>query len=340
MVKLQRSMKLNHSFRLLVVKSPHGTRYLIHCENKNCIMKWIQFVPLFIFSLHLIPLSAQNYPGKHWEKYQSPEEAGFSSEKLKPLFKALEEYGSEAFLVIQDGRIAVHWGDAHRRFRQASIRKSYLNAVFGIYAEKENWNLDQSLADLHIDDLSPLTSEEKTARIKDLLAARSGVYHPSAYNTRSNAANLPERGSHSPGSFWYYNNWDFNVLLTIFEQKSGKDFFREFQKKIARPLQMEDFRMFDTFYRLEEEVSRHPAYLFKMTARDMGRFGWMILNDGKWKNRQIVPGAWIEKSIRPVTKDLGPRFNNKGSYGWLWWISDGIDGQGFSAQISGVEGKE
>src|SRR5260370_4336695 len=29
------------------------------------------------------------------------------------------------------------------------------------------------------------------------------------------------RGSHEPGTFWYYNNWDFNTLGTIYEHATG-----------------------------------------------------------------------------------------------------------------------
>lgn len=36
----------------------------------------------------------------------------------------------------------------------------------------------------------------------------------------------PPRGSHPPGTFWYYNNWDFNVLGTIFIQLTGEDIFQ------------------------------------------------------------------------------------------------------------------
>jgi hypothetical protein len=36
---------------------------------------------------------------------------------------------------------------------------------------------------------------------------------------------------------------------------------------------MDDFKLGDGFYRVEKEKSAHPAYLFKMSARDMARFG-------------------------------------------------------------------
>ncbi len=289
-------------------------------------MKWSFLFTGVLFFFFISEIHSQSYPGKEWKQYRDPSQAGFSIEKLKDLERTLEQEGSAAFLIIQDGKIVFNWGDTNRRFRQASIRKSYLNAVFGIYQQQQNWDLNETLADLGINDLQALSDTEKQARIIDLLASRSGVYHPSAYNTRSNAENLPERGSHVPGTYWYYNNWDFNVLLSIFQQKSGQDLYKVFRKHLARPLQMEDFRLFDTYYRYEPEVSKHPAYLFKMTARDMARFGWLILNEGQWKNKQIVPKKWIAKSIQPVTEDLGPRFEHYGAYGLLWWISDGIDG--------------
>ena len=51
----------------------------------------------------------------------------------------------------------------------------------------------------------------------------------------------PERWSHAPGAFWYYNNWDFNVLGTIFETLTKTRIWEEFDRKIAKPIGMEDF---------------------------------------------------------------------------------------------------
>lgn len=72
------------------------------------------------------------------------------------------------------------------------------------------------MAELGIDDNEPrLTDEEKRATVHDLLKARSGVYHPALYETARMKEKRPPRHSHASGTFWYYNNWDFNVLGTI-----------------------------------------------------------------------------------------------------------------------------
>jgi len=61
-----------------------------------------------------------------------------------------------------------------------SIRKSYLSALYGIHVHEGRIQLSKTLADLGIDDQSPLTAVEKRATVADLLKARSGVYHPTS----------------------------------------------------------------------------------------------------------------------------------------------------------------
>lgn len=274
-------------------------------------------------------LSAQpmTFPENHWQQYLSPEDAGFSTQKLEAVKAIFEQSGGAALFIAHRGKVLAAWGHCNRRFRQASIRKSYLSALMGIYAHKGQVNLNSTMGELGIDDLQPLSEVEKQARVIDLLASRSGIYLPAAYTTEGNKADMPERGSHAPGTHWYYNNWDFNTLVTIFNRQTGRDFFEAFREHIAGPLQMEDFSLAHTYYRYEEDVSRHPAYLFRMSARDMARFGLLYLNEGRWKEQQIIPETWVKQSTAVCTKTLGPRFESRGSYGLLWWIYDDIAGQ-------------
>jgi len=71
--------------------------------------------------------------------------------------------------------------------------------------------------------------------------SRSGIYHAAAYEAPDAKAKRPRRGSHPPGTFWYYNNWDFNVLGFIYQKLANNNIFQAFEKQIARPIGMEDF---------------------------------------------------------------------------------------------------
>ena len=127
----------------------------------------------------------------------------------------------------------------------------------------------------------------------------------------------PERGSHPPGSFFYYNNWDFNALGTIFEQETGRGIFEAFYQEIAQPLGMKDFRVEDARYYYEKQKSLHPAYHFHMTAHDMALYGLLYMNNGTWKGRQIVPGEWIAESTTTHSM-MNPETSF--GYGYLWYV--------------------
>jgi len=258
------------------------------------------------------------YPGATWMSYADPEEAGWSSEGLEAVKAAVEEVGSDAFMAVYDGAVLVACGDPARRYMCHSVRKSYLSALYGIYAAEGAIDLDETLEELGIDDVPPLTPEEKGATVRQLLQSRSGVYHAAAYETPKMKERRPERGSKQPGEFWYYNNWDFNALCTIFEKKTGKGLFEAFERRIADPLGMEDFRLMDTYYHLEKQHSIHPAYPFRMSARDMARFGLLFLRKGRWDGEQIVPEEWVAESTTAYSRV--PYWDGHG-YGYLWWVN-------------------
>ena len=246
----------------------------------------------------------------------APEAAGWSSAKLEEARVFADKIGSAAVMVLHDGRVLVSWGQVATKYKVHSIRKPFLGALFGIYAARGKIDLDAPLGQLGIDDIPPsLTREEQRATVRNLLESRSGVYHEAAAESEDMSASRPARGSHPPGTFFYYNNWDFNALGTIFEKLTGARIFEAFKAEIADPIGMEDFSLEDCAYAYEPSKSRHPAYNFRMSARDMARFGLLYLGKGNWNGRQVVPASWVEESTKAyssVNEEMGV------GYGLLW----------------------
>jgi CubicO group peptidase (beta-lactamase class C family) len=195
-----------------------------------------------------------------------------------------------------------------------------LNSLIGIAAADGKINLDDTLEKLGIDDNKPsLTAEEKQATVRNLLEARSGVYHPTVYETKGMQEEKPPRGSHPPGTFWYYNNWDFNTLGFIYERATGEKIFDAFYRRIAQPIDMQDFKPRDGHY-ISSPDSRFPAYVFEMSTRDFARFALLFLQGGKWNGTQVVPEDWVKASTRPYSDA------ESGGYGYLWWTGDSASG--------------
>jgi len=257
------------------------------------------------------------FPGKSWEKKRPPNWS-------EPLLQAARTYSSSlktsAVIIVQGGYVVAEWGDTAKKINVRSIRKSLLSALYGIHVAGGRIDLGRTLAELGIDDNEPgLTPVEKQATILDLIRARSGVYHPALYETPGMKAERPARGSHTPGSFWYYNNWDFNALGTIFEKLTGTNIFEEFKRRIAEPLEMEDFSLADGEY-FGGPDSLHRAYPFRLTARDMARFGYLYLRDGTWKDKQVVPKDWVARSTVAYSSAAGTRTALYTGYGFMWWV--------------------
>ena len=251
-------------------------------------------------------------------EFVEPEEVGYSSGKLKETEQFAKEIRCAAVMAVYDGKVFFAWGNISKNFRCHSIRKPFLGALYGIYLAKGDINLDTTLEDLHIDDIPPsLTFEEKLAKVEHLLMSRSGVYHEAAAEPQDMIDTRPERGSHPPDTFFYYNNWDFNTLGTIFEQETGEGIFKAFKEHIADVVGMNDFQIDNCTYHYEWDKSMHPAYPFKMSARDLARFGILYQKLGNWEGNQIILEAWIDESTMAYSVD-----DEAGGvgYGYMWGI--------------------
>ena len=265
----------------------------------------------------LLNANALIFPGAEWEVITQPETLGWSPEELVQIVKFAEMINPVGGLVVYDGKILCQWGDIAKRGKLHSVRKSLISALYGIYIDQGKLDISKTMRMLDIDDKDKLTEVEKEARVIDLLMARSGIYHPAAYETAGMKAKRPLRGSHAPGTYWYYNNWDFNVLGYILEKETGVKIGNAFFEQFARPLRMQDFQPGDvTYFRGAE--SNYPAYPFEMTARDMARFGLLYLRKGEWNGKQLLSTDWVTDSTKSHS-DAGSGVG----YGYLWWVARG-----------------
>ena len=283
--------------------------------NTHSIASMIVVVGVSVAAFTLAPAlhAAERVPGEAWQRYADVTQAGFDKGKLDQAYKAWDLMPSSAFMVIADGAVVASWGDVERRFMCHSVRKSFLTALYGIYWDRGVVDLNKTLADLGIDDHpEPLLETERSARILDLLKARSGVFHPAAYAGRTDSR---PRGSEGPGRYFAYNNWDFNTAATILMQEAEIDIFEAFDEHFGQPLGMEDWRVSDGYYHYERDKSRYPAYPFRMSARDAARIGLLYAREGSWGEDRILSRHWVRRSSALYSID-----DDVMGYGFMWWV--------------------
>ena len=271
------------------------------------------------------------YPGASWERITNPDSAGWASKDLDSARARLSRLATTGFMAVVDGRVLVEYGDVRSLSYLASARKSVLSMLFGTYVAKGTVRLDKSLAQIGIDDIGGLTPQEREATIRDLLTARSGIYHV-ASNPGDDLASAPPRGSQRHGTYQLYSNWDFNALGTVFERETGRNIYDALESDLARPIGMEDFDRAAQRKMGDTTRSVHLAYHMFLSTRDMARLGYLMLREGNWKGRQLVPRDWVALTTKPTTPvtEMHPNYHRVGpfGYGYLWWVWDGAAATG------------
>ena len=270
--------------------------------------------------------SSAVFPGADWDRIQDPATVGWSKAGLDSVRTMLQSLPSTGFMAVVGGRVLFEYGDIDTLSYLASVRKSILSMLYGNYVASGKVDLDKTLAELGIDDVGGLTDAEKQATARHLITARSGVYHP-ASNPGDNLASAPPRGSQKPGTYQLYSNWDFNAIGYIFEQETGRNIYDALETDLAIPLGFQDWDRQAQRKSGDTTRSRYLAYHMYLSTRDMARIGYLMLRDGNWNGRQLVPRDWIEETTRAVTpvSQMNPASYRDGpfGYGYLWWIWDG-----------------
>lgn len=284
------------------------------------------------------------FPGKTWEKIEKPEAAGYSSARLNALHAWVASLDTTSMMISVGGKSLFEYGDMTHLSYLASVRKSLLAILYGKYVENGTIPLGRTLREIGLTDVGGLLPQELEATVENLITARSGVYHP-ASNAGDSTGSAPPRGSQRPGTYYLYNNWDFNAAGAVFEKLTGKDIYDVLETDLAKPIGMEDFDRARQRKSGDATRSQHMAYHIYLSVRDMARVGLLMLRDGQWEEKQIASRPWIRRIsslVTPLNEMNPPGYRslgtgNRWAYGYMWWVWDAPNSPGpFEGAFTGM----
>ena len=139
---------------------------------------------------------------------------------------------------------------------------------------------------------------------------------------------LKEKSQHN-GEKFHYRSVLTNVLAMLIERTSGERMVSLLNKHIWQKLGMEN----DGYFNVDSVGFAFAGGGLSATARDVMRFGSVLLNNGQYKGEQIIPENWIKDTrfANAMTKDNFA----KGEYGevlpgWHYrnqtWVKDSEEG--------------
>ena len=253
----------------------------------------------------------KNNPQAVWElEQQAPP---FETITLKSL---IENTSTDAVVIIQNNKLlfeSYHNGmkpdDQHILF---SVSKSILGLIAGCLIH-DNIIKDSDLITDYLPELYKTAYNQ--ASIRDALDMRVGVYFDEDYtaqdgpiidyryaanwnptpeskinlNLQSFLVSLKQRdGSHGGNLKYVSPNTD--LLAWLFERASGKRYTDLVSNYLWKPMGSER----SAYITVDRIGGMRAAGGMCMTARDLGRLGQLIAQNGMKDGQQIIPASWIE----------------------------------------------
>jgi CubicO group peptidase (beta-lactamase class C family) len=236
---------------------------------------------------------------------------------LAALDQYLQEQGSNCVVVIKDGRLVheAYWNDTSAASEQEifSATKTITSMLVGIAQAEGALDINEP-ASTYITEWQGTPSESLT--IRDLLANVSGRYYDIATDYNEMAIRAPDKTGFAiglsqqfpPGTEWEYNNSAIQTLEAVLERSTNEDMAEFARTRLFEPIGMQSS--------IRKDPSGNTLAFMgaQASCQDLARFGYLLLNQGRWGDEQIVPAEYVADATTPAT-DLNA------AYGYLTWLN-------------------
>jgi len=83
----------------------------------------------------------------------------------------------------------------------------------------------------------------------------------------------------------------------------------------------------DASWSLDKENGVSKAYCcFNSTARDFARLGQLVLQEGRWQGKQLIPAEYLKEATQPIAGLKNEQGDRVDYYAYQIWLAE-FDGQ-------------
>jgi len=267
------------------------------------------------------------FPSAHQWETVSPESVGINPQRLKNIVDYARQQNSSGLVMLYKGRILTeqYWNiplqkkEPYQRFLVditsdgrtiedvASVQKSIISFIAGMARELGKLDIDQPVSGYIGTGWSRASlSQENKITVRHLMSMSSGL--GVSLNFQAPA-----------GSIWEYNTRAYSKMVPVLEAATGMSISTLTRDWLTTPTGMNDSRWVSRQWLNDS----HDANMigFAASARDLAKFGQLILADGTWNGHAIIKNPrFLFEALEP-SQDLNP------DYGFLWWLNTGNKNQ-------------
>jgi CubicO group peptidase (beta-lactamase class C family) len=262
----------------------------------------------------------------------------------------IKERGAPTGLVIRHGYIVAEWGEPLRVDMTHSVSKSFLSSVVGVAFDRGMIrSIDDPVKDYvaPVEPYNPLPPADKSDRLgkPDLVSLFDTPHNRTitwdhmlrqtsdwegtlwgkpdwADRPKGNPAEWTTRPRRKSGAYYEYNDVRVNALALAALNVWRRPLPQVLKETIMDPIGASNtWRWFgyeNSWIVLDgsavQSVSGggHWGGGMFINAYDMGRFGYLTLRHGKWKDRQLISTQWVDRALTPTPAEP--------TYGFMNWF--------------------
>lgn len=213
-----------------------------------------------------------------------------------------------SLLVLKDGEIVIEkyfpsWPQdkPHPMF---SVSKTFTAAAVGIAISEGRMKLTDKVADYFPDKV--VEDNPCYATVEDLLSMSGGhdtdptmdVLEFDLKNLQSSIKKGKEDLAqvffshpfvHQPGTFNCYNSLGTYLLSAIITKLSGQTLLDYLTPRLFEPLGIEK-----PTWDADDQGINYGGWGLRLVPEDMAKMGLLLLHEGNWKGRQLIPASWVK----------------------------------------------
>jgi|LSQX01.1.fsa_nt_gb CubicO group peptidase (beta-lactamase class C family) len=287
------------------------------------------------------------WPSGNW-RTSTPENQGMDSKKLLEMFKAIQDEKTpiHSILIIKNGYLVTeaYFSPYNENIKHGiySSTKSIISSLIGIaidegYIKGTDQKVLDFFPDVQFGEEGYLAESIKKYQVKDMtiehLLTMSAGHTEDSSNPIFMSKYFPQtffslHFSSKPGTKFLYDSGATHLLSAILSKATGVTTEAYAKKHLFDPMMITDYSW---------DKDPNGTYLGGWGAylkpRDMAKFGYLALKEGKWNNKQLIPEEWLKTA---TSKHIDGYWGDTRAddYGYLWWINPfgGFRADGYGGQ--------
>ncbi len=244
--------------------------------------------------------------GTTWSATE-PSQLGWNSAYIDTLYNYLSDNNTKAFIVLKDGRIVLekYFGTFSQDsvWYWASAGKTLTGFAIGLAQQEGKLSISDSTSKYLGDGWTSLpVDKERAITIKNQLTMTTGLDDMTGDPDCTDPTCLQFKAD--AGTRWAYHTAPYTLLDSVIAKATGQE---------VNPYIYQHLHAKTGFNGLYVKLGYNNV--FYSNARNMARFGLLLLNRGTWADQPILTDTAYFSAMTNTSQDL-----NK-SYGYLTWLN-------------------